>query len=117
MTSPAHAHAPILATRDLSIGYRHGLPVREHIGVELMPGTLTCLVGRNGAGKSTLLRTLCGFLPPKSGHVELLGRPLQEYSQRQLSRTLGVVLTEILGEIHYLTVRLENVVQSGKNQL
>ena len=45
MTSPAHAHAPILATRDLSIGYRHGLPVREHIGVELMPGTLTCLVG------------------------------------------------------------------------
>lgn len=112
MTSPAHAHTPILATRNLSIGYRHGLPVREHIEVDLTPGTLTCLVGRNGAGKSTLLRTLCGFLPPKAGHVELLGRPLQEYSQRQLSRTLGVVLTEILGEIHYLTVR--QTVETGR---
>lgn len=39
MTSPAHAHAPILATRDLCIGYRHGLPVREHIEVDLTPGT------------------------------------------------------------------------------
>ena len=75
MTSPAHAHTPILATRDLSIGYRHCLPVREHIEVDLTPGTLTCLVGRNGAGKSTLLRTLCGFLPPKAGRVELLGPP------------------------------------------
>ena len=112
MTSPAHAHAPILATRDLCIGYRHGLPVREHIEVDLTPVTLTCLVGRNGAGKSTLLRTLCGFLPPKAGRVELLGRPLQEYSQRQLSRTLGVVLTEILGEIHYLTVR--QTVETGR---
>ena len=64
MTSPAHAHTPILATRDLSIGYRHGLPVREHIEVDLTPGTLTCLVGRNGAGKSTILKSLIRQLEP-----------------------------------------------------
>ena len=97
---------PILSTQDLSIGYRdNGNPVRQHISVSLDRGSLTCLVGRNGAGKSTLLRTICGFLAPKAGEVILKGRPLADYSQKELSRTLGVVLTEIIGEIQYLSVR------------
>ncbi len=98
--------AAILSTQDLSIGYRdNSNPVREHISVSLGRGALTCLVGRNGAGKSTLLRTICGFLAPKAGEVILKGRLLTEYSQKELSRTLGVVLTEIIGEIQYLSVR------------
>ncbi len=97
---------PILSTQDLSIGYRdNGNPVRQHISVSLDRGSLTCLVGRNGAGKSTLLRTICGFLAPKAGEVILKGRPLADYSQKELSRTLGVVLTEIISEIQYLSVR------------
>lgn len=97
---------PILSTQDLSIGYRdNGNPVRRHISVSLDRGSLTCLVGRNGAGKSTLLRTICGFLAPKAGEVILKGRPLADYSQKELSRTLGVVLTEIISEIQYLSVR------------
>lgn len=95
----------ILSTQDLSIGYRDGQPVCQHISVSLTPGKLTCLVGRNGAGKSTLLRTICGFLAPKAGEVILKGRPLAGYSQKELSRTLGVVLTEIISEIQYLSVR------------
>lgn len=104
--------AAILSTQNLSIGYRDGQPVRRHISVSLAPGTLTCLVGRNGAGKSTLLRTVCGFLAPKTGEVILKGRPLAEYSQKELSRTLGVVLTEIISEIHYLTV--QQTVEMGR---
>ena len=97
---------PILSTQYLSIGYRdNGNPVRQHISVSLDRGSLTCLVGRNGAGKSTLLRTICGFLAPKAGEVILKGRPLADYSQKELSRTLGVVLTEIISEIQYLSVR------------
>lgn len=102
----------VLFTRDLAIGYRGAQAIRKDISVDLARGTLTCLTGRNGAGKSTLLRTLCGFLPPKSGTVAILGRPLSDYSQKELSRTLSVVLTEILGEIHYLTVR--QTVETGR---
>lgn len=102
----------ILSTTSLSIGYSGARPVRTDISLELPRGALTCLVGRNGAGKSTLLRTICGFLAPHAGEIKILGRSLREYSQRELSRILSVVLTEIPGEMHYLSVR--QTVETGR---
>ena len=32
-------------------------------------GRITGLIGLNGAGKSTIIKTICGFLPPKSGTI------------------------------------------------
>lgn len=60
----------------------------------LRRGELTCLLGPNGAGKSTLLKTLSGALPPLSGTVNVDGRPLDSYSPQELSRVIGLVLTE-----------------------
>lgn len=110
-TNPS-AHDTVLSIRDLAIGYRRGSYIRQGLSLDLQRGALTCLVGRNGAGKSTLLRTLCGFLPPGQGTITINGRSLQDYSQKELSRTLSVVLTEILGEIHYLSVR--QTVETGR---
>ena len=81
----------------LSIGYqnRHGVKkVAEGITDSIHSGELTCLLGENGAGKSTLLRTLSGFLPPISGDITILGKPLQSYRERELATVIGVVLTE-----------------------
>ena len=81
----------------LSIGYqnRHGVKkVAEGITDSIHSGELTCLLGENGAGKSTLLRTLSGFLPPISGDITILGKPLRSYSERELATVIGVVLTE-----------------------
>lgn len=102
----------ILSTAGLFIGYRGAQPVRTGISLELSRGALTCLVGRNGAGKSTLLRTVCGFLAPHQGEITIGGRALRDYSQRELSRILSVVLTEIPGEMHYLSVR--QTVETGR---
>ena len=55
---------------DLSIGYRHHT-VMSGINAELVPGELTCLIGRNGAGKSTLMRTMAAFQPPISGTITI----------------------------------------------
>lgn len=55
---------------------------------------LTCLLGPNGAGKSTLLRTLSAFQLPLEGELWLEGRPLRDYSEREKSRKIGVVLTD-----------------------
>ena len=89
---------PVIKTSDLSIGYilKGGQKKRVHdaLDLNLYPGEVTCLLGLNGAGKSTLLRTLCGFQPPLGGEIELMGKPLNSYSQGNFSRLVGVVLTE-----------------------
>lgn len=93
------AHRDItLSTKELHIGYKLNggrvNTIHSDITVDLYSGEVTCLLGLNGAGKSTLLRTLCGFQPSLGGEIELLGRKLYSYSQRQISTTIGVVLTE-----------------------
>lgn len=81
---------------DLTIGYRrHGgnRVVASDISADIEGGRLTCLIGANGAGKSTLLKTLAAFLPKLGGSIYIKGKELAEYSHRELSCTVGVVLT------------------------
>jgi iron complex transport system ATP-binding protein len=89
---------PVIETKGLSIGYLHKGKVRkvvhESLDLQLYPGQLTCLLGLNGAGKSTLLRTVCGFQPAVKGEVRLQGNLLSKYSAGDISRIIGVVLTE-----------------------
>jgi len=86
---------------DVSIGYAAKTTskvVAAHLHAAISSGELTCLLGRNGIGKSTLLRTLSAFQPPLSGDILMTidGRPtpLHALTSRQLSRTVGIVLTE-----------------------
>ena len=90
-------HEETIKISRLSIGYRgkHSVKtVAEDISKGIRSGELTCLLGENGAGKSTLLRTLSGFLPPLSGEIYILGKPLGSYRERELATVIGVVLTE-----------------------
>lgn len=83
--------------RDLGIGYptKHGVrTVAEGIDGTIRSGELTCLLGANGVGKSTLLRTLSAFQPKTKGEVFIEGWELSTYSDKELSRLIGVVLTE-----------------------
>ena len=90
--------------RNLSIGYttKHGVrTVAEGINGAIRSGELTCLLGPNGVGKSTLLRTLSAFQPAISGEV-LISRSeergvwseITSFTDKELSRLIGVVLTE-----------------------
>lgn len=82
---------------DLSIGYRGKNStklVAKDINATIYSGELTCLLGANGVGKSTLLRTLSAFQPKLSGKIQVLGRDIDSYSDKQLSTTMGVVLTD-----------------------
>jgi iron complex transport system ATP-binding protein len=66
---------PMLALRDLrlAIGTRTLL---EGLTLDIGPGQLWAVLGPNGAGKTTLLAALAGIAPPRSGAIELQGRPL-----------------------------------------
>ena len=39
-------------------------------------GEAVALVGANGAGKSTLFKSIVGFLRPRSGHLQFLGKDM-----------------------------------------
>lgn len=81
----------------LSTGYHLKKDVRivaRNIDATIHSGELTCLLGANGAGKSTLLRTLSAFLPPIGGRIDILGRSINDFTDKELSKAIGVVLTE-----------------------
>ena len=82
---------------NLSIGYRGKNGTRvvaAGISAAIRSGELTCLLGANGVGKSTLLRTLSAFQPKLDGEVLIEGREIATFSDKELSRLIGVVLTE-----------------------
>ena len=88
---------PTIQIESLSTGYRNKksvMVVAHDINATIHGGELTCLLGPNGAGKSTLLRTLSAFLPSVKGNITIMGRNLLDYSDKELSKTIGVVLTE-----------------------
>lgn len=88
---------PAIQIESLSTGYRgknNVTVVARDINATIRGGELTCLLGPNGAGKSTLLRTLSAFLPPIKGDITIMGRNLKDYTDKELSKTIGVVLTE-----------------------
>ena len=91
----------------LDIGYHDKKSVKAvatDISATIRQGELTCLLGANGVGKSTLLRTLSAFQPKLGGSIFIGERELSDYSDRELSRLIGVVLTE-KPSVQNMTVR------------
>ena len=83
--------------KDLSIGYRtkkSTYTVADGINATIRSGELTCLLGANGVGKSTLLRTLSAFQPKLGGEIVIIDKEIEAFSDKEISRMIGVVLTE-----------------------
>ena len=68
-------------------------PVHALAGVDLAlnDGELLAVIGPNGSGKSTLLRCLGGLLAPQAGSVELRGRALADYPERERALQIALV--------------------------
>lgn len=81
-----------ISTEHLSVGHA-GAAVLHDVNIEMLPGTLTALVGINGIGKSTLLRTLAGLLQPVEGTVLMDGNMLHAMPASERARHIAVVFT------------------------
>jgi branched-chain amino acid transport system ATP-binding protein len=66
-----------LAFEAVTGGYGSTTIVRDLTGAA-SSGEVLCVLGRNGVGKSTLLKLLFGYLPCRSGHVLLDGKPISQ---------------------------------------
>ena len=110
--------------KNLSIGYTqkgNEKVVAQGLNAAINSGELTCLLGCNGIGKSTLLRTLSAFQPALGGDVminyelqttnyEL--RTLTSFTDKELSRLIGIVLTE-KPDVRNMTI--EDLVGMGRS--
>lgn len=87
----------VIELKELTTGYvtsKGVVKIQEKMSDTLKSGEYTCLLGPNGAGKSTLLRTLSCLLPKISGEVLLNGVDMTDMSPAEISRSIGIVLTE-----------------------
>jgi len=64
------------------------------VTLEMAKGAVVALLGPNGAGKTTLLRALNGSVPVASGEIKLDGRPLREFSRREIAKSIAIVAQE-----------------------
>lgn len=49
----------------------------KDVSIKISEGEIITLIGANGAGKSTTLMSISGIVPPRSGEVLFMGRPIQ----------------------------------------
>ncbi|MGO2511046.1 urea ABC transporter ATP-binding subunit UrtE [Marinomonas polaris] len=57
-----------------------GTQILWGLDLEIVPGSITCIMGRNGVGKTTLLKAIMGLLPIQSGEITMEGETLNKQS-------------------------------------
>lgn len=57
-----------------------GTQILWGLDLDIVPGSITCIMGRNGVGKTTLLKAIMGLLPIKSGEISMEGEVLNKQS-------------------------------------
>lgn len=82
----------ILTARALSVRYPGATsPALDQVDAHVGGGELVAVAGPNGSGKSSLLRGLLGLAPGATGEVTLDGRPLRDWSRRQIAEVVGAL--------------------------
>ena len=69
----------------LSVAYGQVSALRD-VSISVNAGEAVALVGANGAGKSTLFKSIVGFLRPRSGRLQFLGRDMAGVSPERRAR-------------------------------
>jgi branched-chain amino acid transport system ATP-binding protein len=71
------------------------------------------LMGRNGMGKSTLLKSIVGLVPPRSGSVSIMGRPMAGRPPYEVARLGVAYVPEGRGIFGNLSVT-ENLIMAAR---
>ena len=74
----------LLALDKVTAGYAQDIDVLRDVSLQVHAGQVSGLIGLNGAGKSTVIKTICGFLAPKAGRIDLRGESIAAIEPHQL---------------------------------
>nr|WP_036477015.1 metal ABC transporter ATP-binding protein [Myxosarcina sp. GI1] len=69
---------------NISVTYNNARLALYNASCQILPGTITGLVGPNGGGKSTLFKAIMGFLKPNQGWVRINGLSIARAQKQQL---------------------------------
>lgn len=75
----------MLSLSDLSFSYGT-IQTLHGISAEMLPGRVTCVIGRNGVGKTTLLKVIMGILRADSGKIAVNDRNVTSYAANRRAR-------------------------------
>ena len=74
----------LLNVDNVTAGYAQDIDVLRDVSIAVHAGQVSGLIGLNGAGKSTVIKTICGFLAPKAGRIELRGESIAGIAPHRL---------------------------------
>jgi len=80
----------MLTLSNLSFAYGT-IQTLHGISAEMLPGRVTCVIGRNGVGKTTLLKVIMGILRSDGGSIHLEGQNVTAYPANRRARA-GIAL-------------------------
>ncbi len=79
----------------VTFGYHEGPDVLHDVSFHVPKGAFVGFVGATGAGKSSIMSLLMRFYEPRSGVIRLDGVDIQEVTQFDLHRFIGLVQQEV----------------------
>lgn len=79
-----------LDIRNIALTYGNNKVV-DSVSFSVGSGEFFMILGPNGAGKSSLLKLIVGIEKPQSGQIDILGRPKEKYSTRDLAKVVALV--------------------------
>ncbi|TMU87306.1 ATP-binding cassette domain-containing protein [Bacillus sp. BHET2] len=80
----------MIDVKGVSVGYNDHKIV-ENMNFKIDQGEFFGILGPNGSGKTTLLKAITGLLPLMEGTIELKGKPLQQFTSRELAKLVAVL--------------------------
>lgn len=69
---------PVVSLKNINFSYENK-PILRNINLDIQKGSFLGLVGPNGGGKTTLIQLILGLLPPDSGGISILGKPISKF--------------------------------------
>ncbi len=78
--------------------------VINNLSLFIKKGEFVALLGPNGVGKTTLFNIISGILPFSMGTVNLFGKNINKYNQRQKANLIGVVPQESSSNFNYKNI-------------
>lgn len=96
--------------RNLNFSYKDKSDTLKNINLVFKKGSKNALVGASGCGKSTLANLLMGFWNPDSGTINVAGKDIQEFSEKQIGSLFSIVQQEVF----LFNLSMEENIRIGK---
>ncbi len=81
--------------QNVSFGYLPGKNILQDFTLDIQPGQKVAFVGATGTGKTTLTNLLLHFYAPQKGSILLDGVDINQYSQKCLRNSIGLVQQDV----------------------